>query len=202
VDGEAHWNEVYLTKGPGTLSWYQPYPETSLRLIRQVSDKSARVVDVGAGASELVDALLDGGFQRPVVLDISAAALELAQRRLGVRAALVEWVVADVTRAPALPQVHLWHDRAVLHFLTDPAHQQAYARLAAARVIPGGHAVIATFALDGPERCSGLPVQRHDGRSVASLFGQAFKLFAEEHIVHDTPSGSQQRFCWTTLRRE
>jgi SAM-dependent methyltransferase len=201
MNDQNHWNQAYLTQEPTEVSWYQSHPETSLKLIARFCDQSARIVDVGGGASNLVDALLDRGHPRPIVLDISAAALEHAKRRLGPRSDLVEWIVGDVTEMAALPAVDLWHDRAVLHFFTEPSAQQAYARLAARTVRPGGHAIIATFAPDGPARCSGLPVQRHDGRSVALLLGSEFELLEEERLVHRTPTGAEQRFCWSTLRR-
>lgn len=201
MDNDAHWDRVYRSRKPDEVSWYQSSADDSMRLIRRLCSPSARVIDVGAGASVLVDALLDAGYPRPVAFDVSAAGLEHAQRRLGARAGLVDWIVGDVIREPALPEVGLWHDRAVLHFLTERADQQAYARLAARTVRPGGHAVIATFAPDGPERCSGLPVQRHDGASVASLLGANFELVEEERRVHRTPSGAEQRFCLSILRR-
>jgi SAM-dependent methyltransferase len=198
---EAHWNHVYGSKKPEEVSWFQPSPSDSMKFVRRLSDTSARVIDVGAGASGLVDALLDAGYRRPIALDVSAEGLQHAKRRLESRADLVDWVVADVTSDPALPEVDLWHDRAVLHFLTDPGDQRAYAVLAARTVRRGGHAVIATFAPDGPERCSGLAVQRHHGASVAALLGTPFELLEEERKVHPTPSGIEQRFCWSLLRR-
>lgn len=201
MDRVAHWNRVYDTKAPEAVSWFQRSPERSLEHIRKLAAPSASVIDVGGGASRLVDALLEAGFERPIVLDVSASALTHAQRRLGSRANLVEWVVADVTRAPTLPAVDLWHDRAVLHFLTDPADQGAYSDLAARTVRAGGHLVIATFAVDGPERCSGLPVQRHDGVSLRRLLGGDFELAEEEREAHVTPGGTEQRFFWSVFRR-
>lgn len=201
VDRQAHWNQVYTTKASNTLSWYQRSPERSLAFIRRHANPAQRVVDIGGGTSMLVDALLDAGYHRPVVLDLAAAALGEARQRLGPRAAEVEWIVADVTQAPVLPAVDLWHDRAVLHFLTEQADQRAYAALAARTLRPGGAIVIATFALDGPERCSGLPVQRHDGASVTRLLGAEFEPIEEDREVHRTPGGAEQRFSWTVLRR-
>jgi SAM-dependent methyltransferase len=201
MEREAHWNGVYATKPPDTVSWFQRNPERSLAYVTRLTRPSHRIIDVGGGASALADALLDAGYERPVVLDISALALGHAQRRLGSRAALVDWRVADVTNAPELPPVDLWHDRAVLHFLTDPSDQTAYAALAARIVRPGGSVVVATFAPDGPEKCSGLVVARHDGASVARLFGAAFELVEQDREVHVTPAGAEQRFCWTVLSR-
>ena len=201
MDTEAHWNRVYGSKKPDEVSWYQTSPEESMRFIRQLGGTSARVIDVGAGASGLVDALLHAAYPRPIALDLSAEGLEHAKRRLGPRAELVDWIVGDVTSEPALPDVDVWHDRAVLHFLTQLEDQQAYARLAASTVRRGAHAVIGTFAPDGPERCSGLQVQRHDGASMALLLGAPFELLEERRQVHRTPSGAEQRFCWSVLRR-
>ena len=201
MDAEGHWNRVYGSKRPDEVSWYQTSPEESMRFIQRLCVVSGRVIDVGAGASGLVEALLDAGYIRPAALDVSAEGLEHARRRLGPRADRVDWIVGDVAREPTLPVADLWHDRAVLHFLTEREDQRAYARLAAKAVRVGGHAIIATFAPDGPERCSGLPVQRHDGASVALLLGAPFELLEEERRVHRTPSGVEQRFCWSVLRR-
>ena len=201
MDSRAHWNQVYSTKKPNEVSWYQPSPASSLGFIRRLAGRSARIIDVGGGASQLVDALLDLGYARPTVLDISASAIDHARGRLGPRAALVDWVEGDITKEPLLAPVDIWHDRAVLHFLTEAPDQQAYARLAARTVRTGGHAVIGTFAVDGPERCSGLPVRRHDGRSVSALLGPDFEMLEEEHEVHRTPAGTEQRFCWSVFRR-
>ena len=201
MDEEGHWDQVYRSKKATDVSWYQLSPDESLRRIQGLGDASARIVDVGAGASLLVDALLDAGYRHPVVVDISAAALDCAKERLGARSNLVQWLVADVTKSPSLPEVDIWHDRAVLHFLTAPSDQRAYAELAAKTICKGGHAVIATFAPDGPERCSGLLVQRHDGQSIGLLLGGEFELVAEERVAHRTPTGVEQRFCWAVFHR-
>jgi SAM-dependent methyltransferase len=201
MDPRAHWNDVYGNKKPNEVSWYQSTPARSLEFICRFTGASSRIIDVGGGASLLVDALLDLGLSRPVVLDVSATAIGHAKVRLGPRAALVDWVEGDVTDDLPLPQVDLWHDRAVLHFLTDAPQQRAYARLAARTVRSGGHAVIGTFAPDGPERCSGLPVLRHDGQSVSALLGPDFELLEEQREVHRTPAGAEQRFCWSVFRR-
>jgi SAM-dependent methyltransferase len=202
MDRRAHWDQVYQSKKPTEVSWYQPSTERSLFFVHRLGNAQARIIDIGAGASRLVDALLDAGYPSPILLDISAAAFEHTKARLGSRAPLVEWSVADVTRDPQLPTVDVWHDRAVLHFLTEAPAQQAYARLAARTVRSGGHAIIATFAPDGPERCSGLPVTRHDGQSVSALLGPDFELLEEEREIHRTPSAAEQRFCWSILRRK
>ena len=184
------------------MSWYQPSVERSLHFIRRLGPTHPRILDIGAGASQLVDALLEADCPKPILLDISAAAFDHAKARLGSRAALVEWIVADITQDPQLPAIDVWHDRAVLHFLIEAPAQQAYARLATRTVRSGGHAIIATFALDGPERCSGLPVRRHDGQSVAALLGPDFELVEEEREIHRTPAAAEQRFCWSVFLRK
>jgi SAM-dependent methyltransferase len=201
MDRESHWNRVYETRQPDTVSWYERSPERSLAYIRKFAGLSQKVIDVGAGASLLVDTLLDVGFERPVALDVSAAGLDHAKARLGARAKLVEWVVADITKNPSLPAVDLWHDRAVLHFLTAASDQFDYSQLAKKTVRPGGHLVIATFAPDGPETCSGLPVQRHDGASLSKLLGIDFELMEADREAHITPSGTEQGFTWAVFQR-
>jgi len=158
-----HWETVYTSKGDAELSWTQAEPAASLALIEEVCP-AGRVIDVGGGTSLLAARLLDRGYA-VTVLDISQAAIDRARQRLGARAGEVGWVVADVTAAPDLGTFDVWHDRAVFHFLTAPADRAAYAALLARTVPAGGHAVIATFALDGPEKCSGLEVRRYDGRA-------------------------------------
>lgn len=201
MDRQSHWNRVYETKTQDTVSWYQRYPNRSLDYIRKYSTATQRVIDVGAGTSSLTGVLLDLGYSNLVALDLSSAGLERAEARLGSRAEQVTWIVADITRDPELPVVQLWHDRAVLHFLTDEADQLAYAKLAAKTVTGGGHLVVATFAPDGPERCSGMLVHRYDGSSLAQLFETAFELLEEAREVHVTPTGAEQRFTWTVFRR-
>lgn len=201
MDREAHWNQVYETKQPETVSWYQQHPSRSLAYIRKYAEPSERVIDVGAGASLLIDELLQAGYVNLVALDVSPSAIHRVQFRLGPLAARVTWVTADVTQNRELPAADLWHDRATLHFLTDERDQAAYAALAARTVKTAGHLVIATFAPDGPEHCSGLPVQRHDGTSLSKLFGSDFELMERAHEVHLTPSGAEQRFCWAVFRR-
>ena len=201
MDRESHWNRVYETKPADTVSWYQRIPERSVSYIRKFAEPSQTVIDVGAGASLLVDGLLDIGYENLIVLDVSAVGLEVAKARLSSRSGLVRWIVADVTKKPTLPQADLWHDRAVLHFLTEAEEQNAYRELVTDVVNPSGHLVLATFAPDGPERCSGLPVQRHDGVSLTKLLGAEFELLHEDRESHVTPAGNEQRFCWTVFRR-
>lgn len=192
---------MYESKAPDTVSWYERSPDRSLAFIQRYSNPSQRVIDVGAGASLLTGALLDLGYTTPIALDISEAGLEYAEARLGEHSNRATWIVADVTKNPALPVVDVWHDRAVLHFLTDEADQMGYAQLAARTVNGSGHLIVATFAPDGPERCSGLRVQRYDGSSLAKLFNNAFDLLEVSRETHVTPSGTEQRFTWAVFRR-
>jgi len=198
-----HWETVYSGKAPDKVSWFRPRLDQSLVFVDAAQlPADAHVVDIGGGASTLVDDLLARGFQRPTVIDLSARALEHSQARLGEAAAAVRWVVGDAT-TPLLPNasVDLWHDRAVFHFLTDPDARGAYIAQVHRCVRPGGHVVIATFALDGPERCSGLPTARYAPAGIAAALGAAFELVGDAHEVHETPHGGAQAFAYAHLRR-
>ncbi|CAA7617088.1 trans-aconitate 2-methyltransferase [Magnetospirillum sp. SS-4] len=202
MDRQSHWQTVYETKAENEVSWYQDHPKTSLALIRDTGlGPEGRIIDVGGGASRLVDCLVEQGFRRVTVLDIAPAALERARRRLGDRAALVEWLIADVTGWTPPSRFDLWHDRAVFHFLTEAADRAAYAAAMAAAVPTGGHAVIGTFALDGPERCSGLTIRRYDADGLAAEFAPHFEMLAAMTEDHPTPAGKIQRFQFCRLRR-
>jgi SAM-dependent methyltransferase len=196
-----HWDAAYA-RGPQAVSWFQARPEVSLRLIDGLDlAPAAPVIDVGGGASPLAAALLDRGLSDLTVLDVSAAALAAARERLGPHAAEVTWMHEDLRAFAPERRYALWHDRAVLHFLTAEAERRAYADLAARAVAPGGHVILASFALDGPERCSGLPVRRADAAGLADLLAGAFDLVAEEREQHRTPGGAVQRFTWVVARR-
>jgi len=198
---KSHWDAVYANTASKTLSWYQRRPTLSLQLIgRTALPKSARIIDVGGGESSLVDGLLSRGYGDITVLDLSRAALERARARLGkADAARVEWREGDIldTDLPG-EQFDIWHDRAVFHFLTTPHERDTYIQRVESAVRPGGHVIVATFAEDGPTRCSGLPVARYSPTELHDTFGSAFRLVASEHEVHRTPSGAEQRFtyCW------
>lgn len=198
-----HWEEVYRQRGAQHVSWFQPHAETSLRLIQATGvAPSAPLIDVGGGASTLVDELLRAGHTQVSVLDLSAHALAVARDRLGADAARVHWIEADVTQL-ALPAsaFALWHDRAVFHFLTDAEDRARYRQLVGRAVREGGHVVIATFAEDGPETCSGLPVMRYDSLALCAEFGPGFALRHTERQVHTTPAGTPQAFTWCVLQR-
>ena len=197
-----HWEEVYRTKQPTAVSWYQPSPEPSLRVLnRFVTDKACSLIDVGGGASNLVDTLLKGGWSDLTVLDIAAPALQVARERLGEAAETVKWEVADIANWLPSQTYDIWHDRAVFHFLTSTEGRQGYKRALAAGTTPGSILIIATFALDGPEKCSGLLVQRYSPDTLAEELGSSFELLDASHEKHTTPGGSEQAFNWCVFRR-
>ncbi len=196
---QEHWESLYASKGDRELSWTQPEPLRSLSLIGDVCP-SGRVIDVGGGSSFLGERLLDRGYS-VTVLDISQTAINRARNRLGDRASQIHWIVADVTTHPDLGSFDVWHDRAVFHFLTAPADRAAYTVLLTRTVPAGGHAVIATFALDGPEKCSGLEVRRYDEQMLAAELGSKFDLLKSVREMHVTPSGGRQSFQYSLFRR-
>ena len=184
MENKTHWEQIYHTKEATRVSWYQLHPHLSLQYIQNTGlGRDAHIIDVGGGASTLVDHLLDDGFQHVTVLDISAEALEIAQHRLGQRAGSVTWLEADITQV-ALPhqKYDVWHDRAVFHFLTQPDERQHYIDTVRNAVRPGGHVIVATFAPDGPDHCSGLEVVRYNPEGLHNEFGESFDL---EQIVSD-----------------
>ena len=202
----AHWDQVYASKAMDAVSWHQARPETSLRLIDMAGlGPGAAIVDVGGGRSLLVDALLERGDLRITVLDVSPVAIRAARERLGPRAAQVAWMVADV-RSPEIAalgegSLHCWHDRAVFHFLVEPAERQAYLAAMRRSLRPDGAVVMATFAEDGPPRCSNLPVARWSAVGLARELGDAFELLYDERELHGTPWGAVQPFTWCLFRR-
>jgi SAM-dependent methyltransferase len=199
---QAHWQNVYTKKGENEVSWFQENPAPSLELIAQVGATStSAIIDIGGGASRLVDNLVELDFENITVLDLSEAALEAAKDRLGGRAARVQWIVADATVWEPREAYDIWHDRAAFHFLTEERDRAAYiARLEGALKV-GGHAIIATFALDGPERCSGLAVVRYDPASLGQTLGRTFQLVDTRQHAHATPWGSNQSFQFSVFRR-
>lgn len=199
---QAHWEEVYTSKGATDVSWFQDNPAPSLELIERArGGRDIRIIDIGGGASRLADGLLEGGFRHLAVLDISAAALDLAALRLGRRASEVQWIVADVTEWHPSRRFDVWHDRAVFHFLIDPADRAAYVARLKEAVVPGGHAIIATFAADGPDTCSGLPVRRYDAALLAGELGAEFTLVESRPHDHVTPWNSIQRFQFSVFQK-
>ena len=196
-----HWSHVYQTKGEDEVSWLQGTPTESLRMIRDARLRpGAPVLDVGGGASRLVDALLLDGY-RVGVLDVAPEALAAARVRLGARASAVEWFAADVLAFESPHPWDLWHDRAVFHFLTDPADRARYRDVLLASLAPGGHVVMAPFGPGGPERCSGLPVQRYDAGALAAALGSELRLVESYSAVHSTPTGTGQEFLFARFVR-
>ena len=202
ASSKAHWENVYTTKGENEVSWFQESPAPSLELmdLAQLTPKSA-IVDIGGGASRLVDSLIARGFQNVTVLDLSESALVSAKARLGDQADNVKWVVADVTTWEPPQTYDLWHDRAAFHFLTDDAARSAYVDRLRRALKPTGRVIIGTFARNGPERCSGLPVTRHDAVSLAATLGPEFELIDTRPHQHVTPWGATQQFQFSTFRR-
>ncbi len=198
---KRHWDEVYLERGADQVSWYQERPEPSLGLIEDCGiGRRDAIVDIGGGASNLVDHLLAAGYTDLTVLDLSPAALALAQGRLGPDAERVRWIAADVTRHGFERRYALWHDRAVFHFLVTEEERERYREAVASALAPGGCLIVATFALDGPERCSGLPVQRYGAESLAAAMGPEFRLEDSRPHLHRTPKGVEQSFVFCRLR--
>ena len=197
-----HWERIYKAKAASDVSWYQPEAKLSLDLIRRTtSDLDALIVDVGGGASTLVDGLLAAGYRHLTVLDIAEAALTIAQQRLGERTARVTWIEADVLTAPLpVASYAVWHDRAVFHFLTDPRDRARYVARVSESVQPGGHVIVASFAPEGPTECSGLEVVRYSPDAMHAQFGSRFQLLDSVREDHHTPSGATQAFVYCLCR--
>lgn len=201
-DRNAHWQGVYSSKAETEVSWFEQDAALSLALIEGTGlGRDGIVIDVGGGASRLVDALLARGQAGVSVLDISAEALAVARRRLGAQADAARWIVSDITAWVPDRAYDLWHDRAAFHFLTEPADQQAYRDVLDKALKPGGHATIGTFAPDGPEKCSNLPVARHDAASIGRILGPGFKLVETLRHDHRTPWDSVQKFQFSIFRK-
>lgn len=203
MNDATHWDNIYSTKAEDGVSWYQQTPEPSLTLLWLADAKpSSAIIDIGGGASHLVDALLEMDFGDVTVLDLSQHALDANRARLGASAGKVGWICADVTKWRPERRYDIWHDRAAFHFLTDPADQEIYARTLAQALAPGGIAIIGTFAPDGPDKCSGLPIVRHDALSIGKVLGAAFEFVDTKRHDHHTPWHSVQHFQFSTYRRK
>ena len=199
----VHWQNVYKEKTENQVSWFQEMPAISLELIEAVHPKfDSAIVDIGGGASRLVDVLTREGYRDLTVLDVSENAIAMAKVRMGEPAETVKWIVADVTRWEPTRRYDLWHDRAAFHFLTEAADRTAYVQCLASALRPGGHAIIGTFAMDGPERCSGLPVVRYDAALLSATLGNAFALVETRRHDHRTPMGRVQHFQFSIFRRQ
>lgn len=201
MDRKQHWENVYTKKSPLEVSWYQKEPRLSLELIGHCSlPKEAAIIDVGGGASLLVDSLLAEGYVRLSVLDISANALAHARGRLAGRGAMVEWIESDITTFAAAEKFDLWHDRAVFHFLTDGADRKKYLSNLKAALKPGGYLIIAAFTLGGPTQCSELDIVQYDAQKMSAELGGAFQLLEEMDEIHITPAAKQQHFAFFRYR--
>jgi SAM-dependent methyltransferase len=202
IDNPSYWNKVYETKGEADVSWFQKNPEPSLEFIRRYApDRSAAIIDIGGGASRLVDYLWVDGFRNLTVLDLSSEAIAIARHRIGNHGDSIKWIVSDATTWHPDDIYDLWHDRAVFHFLTESDDQSAYIRNLKRALKIGGYLVIGTFALDGPEKCSGLPVMRHSSQTLQNLLGSEFELIESRKHDHQTPFQSIQSFQYCVFKR-
>ncbi len=199
-DRQTHWQSAYAAKGERDVSWFQDSPQPSLALVEEFASSLSSVIDIGGGAARLADALLQRGFQDLTVLDLSASAMATARASMSASAARIHWIVADITTWEPERAYDLWHDRAAFHFLVNEPDRAAYLSRLSRALKPGGHAIIATFAPDGPERCSGLPVARYDADSLARTLGPAFQIVSTRRHVHVTPSNARQAFQFSVFR--
>lgn len=201
-DTKRHWDNVYTTKAPDTVSWYRRHLETSLALIERAAEsRDFSIIDVGGGESTLVDDLLLRGYKNLTVLDVSETAIELTKKRLGSAAEQVRWLVGDIVEIGLEQHAYdLWHDRAVFHFLTIPQRRLAYVRQVIRALKPGGHVIVSTFGPEGPTKCSGLEVMRYDTDSLHGEFGGQFRLMESSEELHQTPFGTTQQFLYCHCR--
>ncbi|HYK17814.1 MAG TPA: class I SAM-dependent methyltransferase [Bryobacteraceae bacterium] len=195
---EAHWENVFGSKAADQVSWYRPHLEISLDLIeRRAPERSAAIIDVGAGESTLVDDLLARGYRDLTVLDVSHTAIDATRKRLGSAADRVRWITGDITRADlASGSFDVWHDRAVFHFLTDPGERKLYVDSVLKAVKRGGHVIVSTFGPQGPVKCSGLDVMRYDAHALHDQFGKRFRIEESTEELHHTPWGTAQQFVY------
>ncbi|ABM03185.1 Methyltransferase type 12 [Psychromonas ingrahamii 37] len=203
MESKEHWEKVYTSKGETEVSWFQEHAHLSLKLIRDANTPtSASIIDVGGGASTLVDDLLVNGYQNVTVLDLSGAAMVTANARIKAHADDVQWLEADILTVELPTHAYdVWHDRAVFHFLTTEDERHAYVQKVLQTVKPGGLVIVATFAEDGPTECSGLPVMRYSANDLHSEFGEPFELLGHEKESHHTPGGNEQEFVYCFCRK-
>jgi 2-polyprenyl-3-methyl-5-hydroxy-6-metoxy-1,4-benzoquinol methylase len=203
MNTKTHWEHIYETKAPTHVSWFQEHAQYSMQYIHNTGiEKTSEIIDVGGGASTLVDDLIQDGYQNLTVLDLSGTALQVARQRLGSRAVVVNWLEADITQADLPHDAYdVWHDRAVFHFLTQANDRRHYIDIVRHSVRKGGHVIVATFAPDGPERCSGLQVMRYSPESLHGEFGDGFEIVDSTHETHHTPFGTEQKFIYCYCRK-
>ena len=197
-----HWENIYLTKKINEVSWYEPTPDTSLALLKEFNiPLSANIIDIGGGDSFLVDHLIDLGYRHVTVLDISETAIERAKARLGDRAGLVKWIVADAATFSPVEQYDFWHDRAAFHFLTEEAEIENYLTMVQRSLSPTGYLVIATFSENGPKKCSGIEVRQYSEQSMSDLLKRFFKKIKCYPVDHKTPLGLIQHFIFCSFQK-
>jgi SAM-dependent methyltransferase len=202
MEPRDHWRQIYGAKQPDKVSWFQPCPKPSLDALDRIASKPSKsFVDIGSGASTLADELLDRGWKDVTLVDIAEPALDAVRQRLGDKAGQIYWEIADALHWRPERTFDIWHDRAVFHFFTGLGERTLYKRALLAGTHPGSHVILGTFALDGPEMCSGLPVQRYDAGSLAIELGGDFQPVADWAETHMTPWGAEQRFIWCIFRR-
>jgi SAM-dependent methyltransferase len=202
MNRKMHWEELYREKSPQEVSWYQEQPKLSLELIESLQlNKSARILDVGGGASRLAKSLLDAGYENISVLDISAKALQQAKNELGAKSTQIEWIVTNVFEFEPSKCFDLWHDRALFHFLTEADDRKSYVEVLKKSLSASGFVIIASFAIGGPEECSGLPIVQYDAQKISQELGDEFRLLNEQFELHHTPWSSEQKFMYSLFQR-
>lgn len=203
MNRKTHWEDVYRNKSPLDVSWYQKEPSLSLQLIDSTGlSPDAAIIDIGGGASTLVDHLATRGYKHLAVLDISGQALAATRKRLGTTADNIEWFEADITSFQAPHQFDLWHDRAVFHFLTDAADREKYVENLKLTLKPGGHLIMAAFTLGGPHKCSGLDIVQYDATKLLTELGSGFSLQEEHFETHLTPADKEQQFAYFRFTKD
>lgn len=201
-DKSSHWEQVYQTNHPQTVSWFQQEPTISIQLVQNSGvKKTDPIIDVGGGASTLVDCLASRGYTNLTVLDISSAAIGLSRERMGAASSRIAWYTADITSFEPPNVYSLWHDRAVFHFLTKRLEQKKYVEVLKRSVPTNGHVIIATFSVGGPEKCSGLEVVQYDASKLLAVLGDGFQLIEEVGEIHLTPQGREQKFSYFRMMR-
>lgn len=199
---KAHWEKVFETKDTTKVGWYQPIPETSIRLIKKLNiDKTSKIIEVGCGDSFLSDFLIENGYWGITLLDISAKALEIIKYRLGEKAKVLSFLAADVTEFSTAEKYNLWHDRAVFHFLTNENDRNKYINNASEKLVSGGYLVLGTFSHDGPDMCSGLNVKQYSEEEITEIFSSNFRKIECFTENHQTPSGKSQNFLFSIFQR-
>ena len=200
-NSKQHWNEIYTKNLPEEVSWFQKEPTISLEMIQRVGNNKSRIIDVGGGASTLAGYLLKNGYSNVGVLDISDKAIEYIKVKLANQADKIEWYVDDITNFVSPHPYDIWHDRAVFHFLTDKESRGLYVKTLKNTLNSGAHAIIATFAKNGPTKCSGLDITQYDAASMQAELGSEFLLLENQYETHKTPKGNEQHFIYFLFKR-